>query len=76
MSTRKTSTLTAERPDLARGDRVRVTEDGIDPWIGIVGAVKPSFDCWRVEVEREDDGGMTWSIALTTTEVVPIVAGA
>lgn len=68
MNARKPHTRDEPRPDLSRGDYVRVSEDGIEPWYGRVGAIKPSFDTWRVEVEREDDG-MTWSIALVTTRI-------
>jgi hypothetical protein len=40
-----------------RGDRITVSEPGIRPWIGVVGAVKFSpITGWWFEVAREDDG--------------------
>jgi hypothetical protein len=46
-----------DRPLLERGDRVRVTEAGIEPWRGIVNAIKFSkVSGWWVEVERAEDG--------------------
>jgi hypothetical protein len=38
------------RPALYRGDSVFVREPGRTPWTGTVLSVKPSVDCWRVEV--------------------------
>lgn len=51
------------RPDLARGDRVVVTEQGIRPWTGDVGAIKHStVSGWWLEIARDDDDGRTWQI--------------
>ena len=58
------------KPDLKRGDRVTVTEEGITPWYGTVNAVKPSKESgWWVDVDRDGEG--IWSICLQTTTVVP-----
>lgn len=58
-----------EPPKLERGDRVRVEEQGITPWFGIVNAVKPSsVSGWWVDVDRDDVG--IWSICLNTTRVI------
>jgi hypothetical protein len=57
-----------ERPELQRGDRVVVTEQGIEPWSGTVQAVKPSsVSGWWADVDR--DGVGTWSICLAGTRV-------
>ncbi len=57
-----------ERPELQRGDRVLVREQGIQPWTGTVNAVKPSkVSGWWVDVDRDDVG--VWSICLKTTDL-------
>src|SRR3954465_14964445 len=68
MRTRKQTGPRDERPQLARGDHVRVLEDGIDAWTGMVTSVKPAPDAWYVDVRRDDDG-MTWSITTRTTKL-------
>jgi hypothetical protein len=50
----------SERPQIERGARVSVAEDGITPWSGTVTGLKPSGDAWRIEVRRDD--GNTWSV--------------
>lgn len=57
-----------EKPGFERGDRVTVSEEGIQPWSGIVNSVKPSkVSGWWVEVDR--DGVGIWAICLATTMV-------
>jgi hypothetical protein len=57
-----------DKPELKRGDRVTVSEDGIVPWLGIVNSVKYSKESgWWIEVDREGQG--IWSICLKTTRV-------
>jgi hypothetical protein len=57
-----------DRPELTRGERVTVYEDGIAPWLGIVNSVKYSkASGWWIEVDREGQG--IWSICLKTTRV-------
>lgn len=53
------------KPELEPGDRVRVTEDNIRPWVGTVTGLKPSkVSGWWVDVDR--DGVGVWSICLAT----------
>lgn len=67
MSTKEKVTM-PERPELQRGERVVVTEEGIAPWRGIVNAIKPSKESgWWVDVDR--DGVGIWSICLQATKV-------
>ncbi len=57
-----------ERPQLERGDRVQVFEEGIQPWSGTVNSVKPSKESgWWVDVDRDDVG--IYSICLQGTKV-------
>ncbi len=54
-----------ERPHYERGERVVVTEQGLQPWEADVVALKPSsVSGWWLEVRR-DDGG-TWALVLST----------
>jgi hypothetical protein len=58
----------SDKPELKRGDRVTVYEDGIVPWLGIVNSVKYSKESgWWVDIDREEQG--IWSICLKTTRV-------
>lgn len=44
-----------------RGDKVRVLEEGIKPWVGRVTAAKPSSESgWWYEVRRDD--GITLAV--------------
>lgn len=59
------------RPELERGDRVEVQEEGIQPWSGTVNSVKPSKESgWWVDVDRDGEG--IWSICMKTTTVLVI----
>lgn len=50
-------------PPLQRGARVRVTEQNIRPWNGIVGSMKHSpVSGWWAEITGPDGG--TWSIPI------------
>lgn len=63
-----TKDVIGPRPEIAKGDRVAVYEQGIDPWLGTVQAVKPSsVSGWWIDVERDAD--FTWSVCLGTTRV-------
>jgi hypothetical protein len=58
-------------PDFQRGDRVRVYEEGIEPWLATVQTLKPSHvSGWWTDVERDGDGTWTICLALTRVEVV------
>jgi len=59
------TTALGARPELQRGDRVTVHEQGIATWAGTVQSVKPSsVSGWWVDVERDADA--TWSICLAS----------
>jgi hypothetical protein len=62
-------TETPEAPELARDDRVRVTEENIEPWLGTVNSIKLSkVSGWWIDVDRDDVG--VWSICLATGTTV------
>lgn len=52
------------KPDLSRGDRVTVHEDGLRTWEGVVADVKPGGMYgrrWYVSIVKDEDG-MTWVV--------------
>lgn len=54
-----------EKPDLAQDDAVRVFEEGIEPWTGIVLSLKPSaVSGWWITV-RSDEDGRAWQVCTT-----------